>query len=638
MASIEIDSNTIIKLLARRGSDLERQSIILAEGEFGYVVDTKRLYIGDGYTPGGIPTSVRFHNTTTNITTIGETVQINDLVYKSDTNEIYKLTSGTGASLSDWELISSPKYVNTDGTTLSSTDAGTLFVKEISGQHISDNALGEGIEKVSNKVSLSGSIAIDSVKLKSANTLTLPNSITFANNVTTQLYNFPVNSGNNKYHLVTDGSGNLSWEAAAQVEVGTVFMADAAAPVGSVIFYAASSFTEPVGWLICDGRAVSGVDYPDLSAAIGTVYGDGDGTGNEFNLPNYMDGGMLYGVRRYVESIGSNYPILTGATSSVYLTGTALTGLSATLSAAQDFYTNAALSAYAGIWLIKYKIDNPITTQINVLTSGGLSAYNITTSQSTTAITLSGTYNLNIPTGDIGSGNPTVVSAYRKARAPQMFTYTASGESTYTVSDNVYRIKVTATGPGGVGYTRYDATRWRANGTQGGAGSSIVAYINVEPGEVYRVYVGGKGTAVRSPDPVTDAYGLTAGWGDDTSFSLSAGVVITDILSAGGAYDAVYVDAATPYNADWSGGGAARGGYKGGKVYIPVHSKVVSYYTIKGGDGGQYLENGADGPGAASMWGSGPAPGGGGSGHARKDFIGAEVAEAGDGIVIVEEL
>jgi hypothetical protein len=638
MASIEIDSNTIIKLLARRGSDLERKSIILAEGEFGYVVDTKRLYIGDGFTPGGIPTSVRFHNTTTNITSIGETVQINDLVYKSDTNEIYKLVSGTGSSLSDWELISSPKYVNTDNTTLSATPAGVLFVREISGQHISNNALGEGIEKVSNKVSLSGSIAIDNIKLKSSNTLTLPNTITFANNIATQSFTFPVDPGNNEYHLVTDGSGNLSWKPAAQVEVGTVFMADAAAPVGSVIFYAASSFTEPLGWLICDGRAVSGVDYPALSAAIGTLYGDGDSTGREFNLPNYMDGGMLYGVRRYTESIGSNYPVLTGASLSVFLTGTALTGLSATLSAVQAFYTNTPLSAYGGIWLIKYKVDNPITTQINVLTSGGLSAFNITNSQSTTAITLSGTYNLNIPSGDIGTGNPAVVEAYRRARAPQMFTYTASGEHTYTVSDNVYRIKVTATGPGGVGYIRYDETRWRANGTQGGAGSSIIAYINVEPGEVYRVYVGGRGTAIRTPDPVTETYGLTAGWGDDTSFSLSAGEVITNILSAGGAYDAFYVDSEASYNADWSGGGAARGGYKGGKVYPAGNAKVASYFTVKGGDGGQYLENGADGPGAASMWGSGPAPGGGGSGHARKDFIGDEVAQAGDGIVIVEEL
>jgi microcystin-dependent protein len=635
MASIEIDSNTIIKLLARRGSDLERKSIILSEGEFGYVVDTKRLYIGDGFTPGGIPTSIRFHNTTTNILGIGETVQINDLVYKSDTNEIYKLVSGTGTSLSDWQLISSPKYVYTDSATLSSTTAGVLFVREVSGQHISNNALGEGIEKVSDKISLSGSIAVNSVKLKSGNTLTLPNSITFENNFGTQQFIFPLNPGFDKYHLVTDGNGNLTWEPAAVVSAGTVFMADAAAPVGSVIFYAASSFIEPLGWLICDGRSVAGATYPQLSAAIGTLYG-GDGT--NFNLPNFMGGGMLYGVNRGVENIGSSYPVLTGITSSVFLTGTALTGLSATLSAAQTLFTNTPLEAYAGIWLIKHRIDNPITTQINVLTSGGLSAYNITGSQSTTAITLSGIYSINIPSGDIGTGNPAVVKAYRKARVPQMYTYDTPGVHSYTVSDNVYRIKVTATGPGGVGYIRYDSTRWRANGTQGGAGSTIVAYINVEPGEVYSVYVGRRGTAVMSPDPVTDTQGLTAGWGDNTSFSLSAGTVITDILSAGGAYDAVRVDGATPYNADWSGGGAARGGFKGGKTTTPIDAKVVSYYIIKGGDGGQFMENGPDGPGAASMWGSGPAPGGGGSGHARKDFIGQEIAQAGDGIVIVEEL
>jgi microcystin-dependent protein len=638
MASIEIDSNTIIKLLARRGSDLERKSTILAEGEFGYAVDTKRLYIGDGFTPGMIPTSIRFHNTTTDITNIGETVQLNDLVYKSDTNEIYKLVSGTGSSLSDWELISSPKYISTDGSTLSATPAGELFVREISGQHISPNALGEGIEKVFDRISLSGSIAIDSINLKSSNTLTLPSAITFSNDVTLQSFIFPTEPGNDKYHLVTNGFGNLSWEAAAQVEVGTVFMADAAAPVGSVIFYAASSFTEPVGWLICDGRSLSGVDYPELSAAIGTVYGGGDGPG-EFNLPNYMDGGMLYGVQRGVEDIGNVFPVLTGATLNVFLTGTALTGLSATLSADQTFNTDTPLNAYAGIWLIKYKVDNPITTQINVLTSEGLSAYNVTNSQPTTAITLSGIYNLTIPTGDIGSGNPAIVSAYRKARTPQMYTYTASGEDVYTVSDNVYRIKVTATGPGGVGYIRYDSNLWRANGTQGGAGSSIVAYIDVEPGEVYRVYVGGRGTAVRSPDPVTETEGLTAGWGEDTSFSLSAGPAsITSILIARGAYDEVATLSATSYNADWSGGGAARGGIKGGEVYLATHAKVVSYYNVKGGDGGQFMENGPEGPGAASMWGSGPAPGGGGSGHARKDFIGVEVAQAGDGIVIVEEL
>jgi microcystin-dependent protein len=637
MASIEIDSNTIIKLLARRGSDLERKSTILAEGEFGYTVDTKRLYIGDGFTPGMIPTSIRFHNTTTDITTIGETVQLNDLVYKSDTKEIYKLASGTGSSLSDWELISSPKYINTDGATLSATPDGLLFVKEISGQHISANALGEGIEKVSDKISLSGSIAIDNIRLKSSNTLTIPNSITFVSNndfAATQLFNFPLDPGINKYHLVTDGSGNLTWEPAAVVSAGTVFMADAAAPVGSVLFYAASSLSEPVGWLICDGRSVSGVDYPELSAAIGTIYG---GDEVEFNLPDYMNGGLLYGAIGGAAGIGIVYPVLTGVTSSVYLTGTALTGLSATLSAAQDINTDTPLNAYGGIWLIKYRVDNPITTQINVLTSEGLSAYNNTTNQSTTAITLSGEYNISVYSGDIGVGNPKIVEAYRKARAPQMYTFPLTGENVYTVSDNVYRIKVTATGAGGVGYTEYSPALTRANGTQGGAGATVVAYVDVEPGEIYRVYVGARGIAQRDSYP-TGVSVVSAGVGGTTSFDLSAGPGdLTNILSAFGAYDAFETDS-LELTVDWSGSGIARGGFKGGDEFIPIDAQVVSFYNVKGGDGGQFFERSADGPGASSMWGSGPAPGGGGSGYAKKDTPGIEVAEAGNGIVIVEEL
>lgn len=634
MASIEIDSNTIIKLLARRGSDIERKSIILAEGEFGYVVDTKRLYIGDGVTPGGIATSVRFHNTTTDITTIGESVQINDLVYKSDTNEIYKLVSGDGSSISDWELISSPRYVNVDNTTIGvSAATGELFVKEVSGQHISSAALGEGIEKTSGKISLSGSISVDSIKLKGSS-LELPNSISFTNNIASQSFVFPIDPGNNKYHLVTDGSGNLTWEPASVVSAGTVFMADAAAPVGSVIFYAASSFTEPVGWLICDGRSVSGADYPELSAAIGTLYGGDD---VEFNLPNYMGGGLLYGVYRGTEDIGSSYPVLTGVTSSVFLTGTSLSSLSATLSAAQTIDTNTPFNAYAGIWLIKHRVDNPVTTQINVLTANGLSAYNISTSQSVTAITLSGEYSIGINPGEIGVGNPTIVESYRRSRAPQMYTFTLSGEHTYTVPDSVYRVKVTVTGGGGVGYTEYSPTECRANGTQGGAGATIVAYVDVEPGEVYRAYVGQRGVAQRISWP-TSVNVVSAGEGGTSSFDLSAGPgSLTNILSAGGAYDA-YVSDSLDLTVDWSGGGRARGGFKGGAVYTPTDSKVASYYNIQGGDGGQFFEGSAEGPGAASMWGSGPAAGGGGSGYAKKDTAGEEVAQAGHGIVIVEEL
>lgn len=43
--------------------------------------------------------------------------------------------------------------------------------------------------------------------------------------------------------------------------------------------------TAPPGWLICDGSAISRIDYADLFASISTTYGTGDNS-TTFNIPN----------------------------------------------------------------------------------------------------------------------------------------------------------------------------------------------------------------------------------------------------------------------------------------------------------------------------------------------------------------
>lgn len=48
-------TTTITKLLFRRGNDEDREQTILASGEPGWVLDTKRLWVGDGTTAGGYP-------------------------------------------------------------------------------------------------------------------------------------------------------------------------------------------------------------------------------------------------------------------------------------------------------------------------------------------------------------------------------------------------------------------------------------------------------------------------------------------------------------------------------------------------------------------------------------------------------
>lgn len=56
-------------------------------------------------------------------------------------------------------------------------------------------------------------------------------------------------------------------------------------PLGAILPLAHNS-TIPVGYLLCDGSAVSRTMFPDLFAAIGTTYGAGDGS-TTFNLPDY---------------------------------------------------------------------------------------------------------------------------------------------------------------------------------------------------------------------------------------------------------------------------------------------------------------------------------------------------------------
>jgi microcystin-dependent protein len=54
-------------------------------------------------------------------------------------------------------------------------------------------------------------------------------------------------------------------------------------PVGTVDQYAGS--TDPVGYFICDGRAIARNVYTELFDVIGTTYGVGDGS-TTFNIPN----------------------------------------------------------------------------------------------------------------------------------------------------------------------------------------------------------------------------------------------------------------------------------------------------------------------------------------------------------------
>ena len=56
-------STNIVKFLIRRGSNSDRKQVILAQGELGVTIDgqSKRVFVGDGVSYGGVPAASKFY-------------------------------------------------------------------------------------------------------------------------------------------------------------------------------------------------------------------------------------------------------------------------------------------------------------------------------------------------------------------------------------------------------------------------------------------------------------------------------------------------------------------------------------------------------------------------------------------------
>jgi len=128
------------------------------------------------------------------------------------------------------------------------------------------------------------------------------------------------------------GGEHSSKNWAAQAKEWAMSMANL--PVATIVPWGGTANTPPVGFLFCDGSAVSRTMYPDLFAAIGTTYGPGDGS-TTFNLP---DEEFLQGVDF---GTGSAVPVIAGNTYS-NSSGHAYTG--------QTYKDKQAFDAYSGLW------------------------------------------------------------------------------------------------------------------------------------------------------------------------------------------------------------------------------------------------------------------------------------------------
>ena len=84
--TINVTSDTVVKLIIRRGTNIDRQTVVLANGELGYAIDTKRVYVGDGLTLGGTLVGNKNFGIVQGIESLNGVAQAGDVVFQNITN------------------------------------------------------------------------------------------------------------------------------------------------------------------------------------------------------------------------------------------------------------------------------------------------------------------------------------------------------------------------------------------------------------------------------------------------------------------------------------------------------------------------------------------------------------------------
>jgi hypothetical protein len=91
---------SIVKIKVRRGTDSDRNRVILDEGELGFTTDNKRLFVGDGNTLGGVSIANKFLGR--GLRGSFGTALIGDTVYDVLQNNMFGLTATPPSLSANW--------------------------------------------------------------------------------------------------------------------------------------------------------------------------------------------------------------------------------------------------------------------------------------------------------------------------------------------------------------------------------------------------------------------------------------------------------------------------------------------------------------------------------------------------------
>jgi hypothetical protein len=139
----------IIKLKLRRGTNAQRKSVILDQGELVSTTDTNRLYVGNGILSGGVSVTSRIHSPVTNIvalTTIP--AERNDIVRANNT--FYQLTGFNATQISAWANVG--PLLDSRYLTYTSNNSISMKLSALSASNIDPSTVSNGLKIESNSL------------------------------------------------------------------------------------------------------------------------------------------------------------------------------------------------------------------------------------------------------------------------------------------------------------------------------------------------------------------------------------------------------------------------------------------------------------------------------------------------------
>ena len=183
---------TIVKIKVRRGSDDQRKQLVLDQGELGYTIDTKRVFVGDGSLSGGRVVGNKNFGVFNLESGLGNVAgaQIGDIGYAN--SKLYTLTASEyDSSLTGWAYVG-PAL---DNENIEFTASNTLTVKQSSldANDMTSSAFGSGLVRDGSSISID--FNSDFLELSSSKLSLKENSITEREITTTSILSGLVGGG-----------------------------------------------------------------------------------------------------------------------------------------------------------------------------------------------------------------------------------------------------------------------------------------------------------------------------------------------------------------------------------------------------------------------------------------------------------